>query len=157
MKAVFSTDSGWTWICQYPDARSRVLKWRDFPSWSSKSSILRSGYRSGLVNCVKCPVVNAEPMTPVFLADHHYRARPGTAGGTNHARLLHVLQLLRHLLPYDEGHPTRGLSTRCCIAGIYVHLYPLSLPSLPWLDAESFVMFSQEGTKTFRLIRVLRS
>ena len=52
MKAVFSHDVGLIRICQYPEARSRVEKYRHFPNWSSKSSMRGSGYVSALVTAL---------------------------------------------------------------------------------------------------------
>lgn len=49
MNAIFGTESQWSRICQYLDAKSRVVKKWSWSSWSSRSSILGSGYESSLV------------------------------------------------------------------------------------------------------------
>ena len=49
IKAVFCWLSAWTLVYQYPDLRSSVVKYLDFPIWSSKSNTLGSGNTLSLV------------------------------------------------------------------------------------------------------------
>ena len=49
MKAVFCWLSAWTLVYQYPDLRCSVVKYLDFPNWSSKSNTLGSGNTLSLV------------------------------------------------------------------------------------------------------------
>ena len=50
LKAVLWASFGFIGICQYPEARSSDVKYLDFPSWSSRSSMRGRGYRSCFVS-----------------------------------------------------------------------------------------------------------
>src|SRR6185437_12547926 len=67
MKAVFSTSSGCIATCQYPLAKSKVVNHLALRKEFSISSILGSGYASGLVTALSFLYTSRNnPIRPIF-------------------------------------------------------------------------------------------